>query len=471
MVVNKLQRGFSWDSYTRFVNSNNNILNNNSGNNARFPANESVTINEPLVEWKNTFHMRQATLENLADMGVNENGGKNAVKAAKMRGRNVVNAAKSLDLLRQNIQSAINNDIDRVIKKYLDMYFVPAISNIRGNLGQGSVNEEHVRELCRTMLDEAKHLYLNSPLSRSDSPFNAAVDTGALIESRFGNSQDDNDDNKRLFTFGKRKESDSSSSANSTQLLLSHSKRKSIISTTSCLFKNDPSRITSKTLFIMSSRVNKVLGYGAMRGKLFVKHPDLFRYSVDLEDKDWLIRHKLHYTSHSSSGSSYILILDDIRELLNLECYRNNPSVLRHELKGFEAPEFMLKKMRFAITHGKSVRNLETIHQLNLSSPGNTSMALPSSSFNSSISENHSLMDQDPSQDVASGVIQPTNVLIQVKEKKKVPKSNWTEDAMQKALRLISRGRSQRYVERKFGIPRRTLRNRLKIAATSRKNF
>lgn len=52
-----------------------------------------------------------------------------------------------------------------------------------------------------------------------------------------------------------------------------------------------------------------------------------------------------------------------------------------------------------------------------------------------------------------------------------MPKSNWTEDAMQKALRLISRGRSQRYVERKFGIPRRTLRNRLKIAATSRKNF
>lgn len=76
------------------------------------------------------------------------------------------------------------------------MYFVPAISNIRNNLGQGSVNEEHVRELCRTMLDEAKHLYLNSPLSRSDSPFNAAADTDALIESRFGNSQDDNEEDR-----------------------------------------------------------------------------------------------------------------------------------------------------------------------------------------------------------------------------------------------------------------------------------
>lgn len=79
---------------------------------------------------------------------------------------------------------------------FLQMYFVPAISNIRNNLGHGSVNEEHVRELCRTMLDEAKHLYLNSPLSRSDSPFNAAPDTCALIDSRFGNSQDDHDEDK-----------------------------------------------------------------------------------------------------------------------------------------------------------------------------------------------------------------------------------------------------------------------------------
>lgn len=73
--------------------------------------------------------MRQVTLENLADIGVNENGGKIAVKAAKMHGRNVVNAAKSLDLLRQNIQSAINNDIDRVIKKYLDVSLAKILVN------------------------------------------------------------------------------------------------------------------------------------------------------------------------------------------------------------------------------------------------------------------------------------------------------------------------------------------------------
>lgn len=64
--------------------------------------------------------MRQLTLENIAD-SVSDTAGSN--KAAKMHCRNVVNAAKSLDILRQNIQSAINNDIDRVVKKYLDVSF------------------------------------------------------------------------------------------------------------------------------------------------------------------------------------------------------------------------------------------------------------------------------------------------------------------------------------------------------------
>lgn len=62
-----------------------------------------------------------------------------------------------------------------------------------------------------------------------------------------------------MFIFGKRKEPDNLNNSNSTQLLLPHSKRKTIISVTPCIFKNDPSRITSKTLFIMSSRVNKVI--------------------------------------------------------------------------------------------------------------------------------------------------------------------------------------------------------------------
>lgn len=149
--------------------------------------------------------MRQVTLANIIDVA---NGNDKATtKAAKMRAKNLVNAAKSLDLLRQNLQNSINKDIDNVIKKYLTVcivqllyllmctvthyykcfqtYFGLAIDNVKNNLGSNCVTEDHVREVCRTMLDEAKLMYSNPPLSGSNSPFNTAQTTDMLIESRF----------------------------------------------------------------------------------------------------------------------------------------------------------------------------------------------------------------------------------------------------------------------------------------------
>lgn len=60
-----------------------------------------------------------------------------------------------------------------------------AIDNVKNNLGSNCVTEDHVREVCRTMLDEAKLMYSNPPLSGSNSPFNTAQNTDMLIESRF----------------------------------------------------------------------------------------------------------------------------------------------------------------------------------------------------------------------------------------------------------------------------------------------
>jgi hypothetical protein len=40
---------------------------------------------------------------------------------SKMRCRSVTGAAKSLDILRQNLQANINKEIDMVIKKYLEV--------------------------------------------------------------------------------------------------------------------------------------------------------------------------------------------------------------------------------------------------------------------------------------------------------------------------------------------------------------
>ena len=42
--------------------------------------------------------------------------------------------------------------------------------------------------------------------------------------------------------------------------------------------KWDPGRLTEDTLFILGSRANKALGYGQTRGRLYIKHPELFKY-------------------------------------------------------------------------------------------------------------------------------------------------------------------------------------------------
>lgn len=67
--------------------------------------------------------MRQVTLMNLAASHI---GSKNGVKEVKnfMNHGCITSPIKSLDLLRKNLQNAINRDIDCVIKKYLEVIFL-----------------------------------------------------------------------------------------------------------------------------------------------------------------------------------------------------------------------------------------------------------------------------------------------------------------------------------------------------------
>ncbi|ENN78879.1 hypothetical protein YQE_04668, partial [Dendroctonus ponderosae] len=77
-------------------------------------------LNQDMVGWNNTFNMRPFTLLNLA---ANTLGMKNGAKVTIQNHRksySVTSATKSLDLLRKNVQMAINKDIDNIIKKYLD---------------------------------------------------------------------------------------------------------------------------------------------------------------------------------------------------------------------------------------------------------------------------------------------------------------------------------------------------------------
>lgn len=76
---------------------------------------------------KNTFNMRQVLLNHLT------NGQRSNTHPlirhthpplSRLRNRSVTNAAKSLDILRQNLQASINKEIDAVLKKYLEVCYI-----------------------------------------------------------------------------------------------------------------------------------------------------------------------------------------------------------------------------------------------------------------------------------------------------------------------------------------------------------
>lgn len=66
--------------------------------------------------------MRQISLMNLAaTQFTGKNGTRSSIIPNYRRSYSITSPAKSLDLLRKNLQNAINKDIDNVLKKYLDV--------------------------------------------------------------------------------------------------------------------------------------------------------------------------------------------------------------------------------------------------------------------------------------------------------------------------------------------------------------
>ncbi|RVE54840.1 hypothetical protein evm_000607 [Chilo suppressalis] len=251
-------------------------------------------------------------------------------------------ANKSLDMLRQTIQSAVTREIDQVIKKYLEKFFVPAVNNIRLNLGDESVSEDQVRAVCRAMLDATRLLYTTppkptpSPLETSDSESNNSID------SKFA---------KQLQSPSqKRKESDLETDLGLKRKKIKHEENSDSASSSPLPSpairdpeKWNPTRLTQDTLFIMGSHAHKVLGLGNSRGRLYTRHAGLLRYPADSVDKEWIASHNL---VNAVGGKTYIMVLEDIEELAHSEAYRHNSLPMLGELTGFKVPPFMLRKIK-----------------------------------------------------------------------------------------------------------------------------
>lgn len=73
--------------------------------------------------------------------------------------------SKSLNTLRQLLQSSINQEIDDVMQKYIKLYLEPAAENIEHNQkigvtpSNGMPPKQYIKSVCRQILDEAKKMY------------------------------------------------------------------------------------------------------------------------------------------------------------------------------------------------------------------------------------------------------------------------------------------------------------------------
>jgi deoxynucleotidyltransferase terminal-interacting protein 1 len=282
-----------------------------------------------------------------------------------------LNPVKSLNLLRQALQKSVNQELDQVIRKYLNI-FSPAIRNIRDNSGDNSVSEYHVQAVCRQMLEEAKKMYFtgNGQSSHGAGSNLSASPSMPLSELSDSESVNHNHCKKRVKGEAESDDSDREQTENVTKIRrgVKKMRKKMLPDAGNRLhwksdgisaenagrsgFRWDPDRLTEDTKFVLGSRANKALGFGMTRGRLYTKHADLFRYIGDMEDKQWLSEHKLMPTS---GGRAYLLIMQDIDDLLRSPDYCGMPGVDPAEMgAGFTVPKKMINKMKALMQANRS---------------------------------------------------------------------------------------------------------------------
>lgn len=228
-----------------------------------------------------------------------------------------VSANKALELVRAALQPSLNAEIEAMLKSYQEMFRMAA-RNIKDNTSE-SVSEEQIKAVLRRSLDEAKVLFRVD--SKTLAPDRMRYERGgspAIVKKKRARPDVD-------------KESDGSPA------------KSSKIDTRAITIEWDPDSITEDTEFIMGVKANKALGFAATRGKLYYRHPELFKYSGDSDDKLWLYeQNELPITG----GKAFLMIAEDIRKLAVHHDYRNNEGFNLEDIKGFKVPPRMLEKMK-----------------------------------------------------------------------------------------------------------------------------
>ncbi|XP_076208504.1 deoxynucleotidyltransferase terminal-interacting protein 1 [Aptenodytes patagonicus] len=246
--------------------------------------------------------------------------------------------AVSMDLLRAVLQPSINEEIRGVFNKYMK-FFQKAAINVRDNVGEEVDPEQLIQETCRSCLEQAKLLFSDGKKVVPRLPHEQAVPKRAR--------QMDEELNRRGSPVPKKRKGRPPGQSLSNdrgvsgmaawKLKVSEPVRRDGP-------KWDPSRLTETTTFVLGSRANKALGMGGTRGRLYIKHPHLFKYAADPQDKHWLAEQQ--HMRATGGKMAYLLIEEDIGIWLPVDDYRDSVDLRLEELKPFVPPAWMTEKMQ-----------------------------------------------------------------------------------------------------------------------------
>ncbi|KAF3855561.1 hypothetical protein F7725_016284 [Dissostichus mawsoni] len=188
-------------------------------------------------------------------------------------------------------------------------FFDKAAQNVKENVSEEVQTDQLIREACRNALEHAKQLFPEAEVKK-------AGPEAAIKRARAA----DEDYSQRGSPAPKKPKSDSIKKEGP---------------------KWEPSRLNEGSTFVLGSRANKALGMGGTRGRIYIKHADLFKYAADAKDKQWLAER--HHMRATGGKMAYLLIEEDIQDLARSDDYRMD------ELKPFSVPVWMVEKMQRAM--------------------------------------------------------------------------------------------------------------------------
>ncbi|XP_030068427.1 deoxynucleotidyltransferase terminal-interacting protein 1 [Microcaecilia unicolor] len=244
----------------------------------------------------------------------------------------------SMDLLRTVLQPSINEDIQSVFNKYMK-FFKKAAGNVRDNVGEEVDPEQLIQDACRSCLEQAKILFSGNEKAIPKPILELPV----MKRAR----QVDDESSQRGSPIPKKRKGRPPGHLHAndrTAQGISVWKAKSSEPIRREGPKWDPARLNESTTFVLGSRANKALGMGGTRGRIYIKHADLFKYAADPQDKQWLADNQ--HMRATGGKMAYLLLEEDIQDLAASKDYRGSPELKMDELKPFSAPPWMIEKMQ-----------------------------------------------------------------------------------------------------------------------------